>query len=118
MTPTRVRIPHIKEMEILDPYPLLYGIWEVPTIEGFKPTSLVKFNRCNDPYEYVASINNIWTLLERLIPLSENFYQESLRMHPCDGIWVYHELSFPFIKNQGKNSYISFSATVIKKFHH
>ena len=44
-------------MEVLDPYPFSYEIWEAYVPKGFKPTSLAKFDGHSDPYEHVASIN-------------------------------------------------------------
>lgn len=44
-------------MEVLDPRPISNDIWEAHVPEGFKPPSLVKFDRGSDPYKYAAFIN-------------------------------------------------------------
>lgn len=44
-------------MEVLDLQPLLEEKWESHVPEGFKPPLSGKFNKSNDPYEHVTSIN-------------------------------------------------------------
>lgn len=53
----------IEEMEVLDHQPLSDKICEAFVSEGFKPSTLVKFDAHGDPYKHVASINTHMTII-------------------------------------------------------